>query len=254
MSSLHAQPQTVNAAFVDLADIVASKHDVPEMLDRLCGYCIDFVDVTGAVGILTDEHGQPHVAATTSAGMARMVQPHPHLGHEPVSACVRSGASVVVPDVTHSGDGWPLASQAREQGVTSALLLPMRAGGATLGALVLLSGPFAALTGKEVDLCQALADAATAGMQQQQALDQAHAANRQLQEALDSRIVIEQAKGILACQGGISVDEAFSVLRGYARAHQSPLHDLASGVVNNKHMADEILGHQPAAMNANETE
>ncbi len=242
MSSAHRQPHAVNTAFVDLADTVANKHDVPELLDRLCGYCTDFADVTAAVTVLTDKHGKPHVAATTSAGLAQLVQPHPHLGDEPISACLRDGTSVVVPDVTHSGNGWPLASHAREQGVASAHLLPMRAGGATLGTLVLLGGPFAALTAEDVDLCQALADAATAAMQQQQALDQSHTVNRQLYEALDSRIVIEQAKGILAHHGGISVDQAFSVLRRYARAHQSTLRDLASRVVDNPDVAGQILG------------
>ena len=53
----------------------------------------------------------------------------------------------------------------------------------------------------------------------------------QLQTALDSRIVIEQAKGILAGRESITPDEAFERMRGEARGKRMKLHDLATAIV-----------------------
>lgn len=54
---------------------------------------------------------------------------------------------------------------------------------------------------------------------------------RQLQHALDRRVVIEQAKGILAERHGATVDEAFEAMRSYARSNRRRLHDVAAEVV-----------------------
>jgi AmiR/NasT family two-component response regulator len=62
-------------------------------------------------------------------------------------------------------------------------------------------------------------------------LDHLRIENEQLRHALSSRIVIEQAKGILAERHGLSIDAAFFVLRGGARSSQARLHELAREVV-----------------------
>jgi ANTAR domain len=53
----------------------------------------------------------------------------------------------------------------------------------------------------------------------------------QLQEALDSRVIIEQAKGVLAERYSITVDDAFRLLRRTARSNRMRIHELATRVV-----------------------
>lgn len=233
--------RAVTTAFVDIADTLATRHDIVEMLHRLCGHCVNLLGMAAALVVLTNERRDPHVAASTSDELARVVQPHRHLGHDPVSECLRTGQPQAIADLTHRGDGWPLASQAGEHGVACAYLLPMRSSDATIGALVLLGDEFAGPPPEDVDLCQALADAATAGMLQQQALDQAERLNSQLHQALTSRVLIEQAKSMLAERAGIKVDQAFTALRDYARAHNQSLHDLASRAIDNDEVAGQVL-------------
>jgi AmiR/NasT family two-component response regulator len=81
----------------------------------------------------------------------------------------------------------------------------------------------------EADLLlgQALADVATIGILQERAIRRGEVLNEQLQTGLTSRVVVEQAKGVLAQQNGISMDAAFDQLRRYARAHSLRLANVA---------------------------
>ena len=60
---------------------------------------------------------------------------------------------------------------------------------------------------------------------------QARMTAEQLQHALTSRIVIEQAKGVIAAREGVTVDEAFARLRRHARRHNANIHEAARAVV-----------------------
>jgi AmiR/NasT family two-component response regulator len=95
-----------------------------------------------------------------------------------------------------------------------------------IGSLNLFQDP-GGLRGSELRLAQALADAATIGILQQRSVHRGEAVAGQLQQALTSRIVIEQAKGVLAERLKISADDAFEVLRGVARSRNRLLSDLA---------------------------
>jgi ANTAR domain len=64
--------------------------------------------------------------------------------------------------------------------------------------------------------------------------------NANLQRALDTRVVIEQAKGVLAERFGLEVHEAFQVLRRAARSNRMRLHDLATRVVESRQTPPEI--------------
>ena len=62
----------------------------------------------------------------------------------------------------------------------------------------------------------------------------------QLQTALDTRLVIEQAKGILAERLGVDVEEAFEVLRAAARSNSVKIHALAADVVRSRQLPPEL--------------
>ena len=142
----------------------------------------------------------------------------------PCIDCFRTGRMVVAADLEHDRARWPrFASEALAAGFRAAWALPMRLRESTIGSLNLLRTRPEALAESDLDAAQALADVATIGLIQQRAAEDARLLTEQLQTALDSRIVIEQAKGVLAEHRGLSMTEAFAALRAYARAHQARL-------------------------------
>jgi hypothetical protein len=77
----------------------------------------------------------------------------------------------------------------------------------------------------------AVAELAAAGMTYGARLNAARELSRQLQSALDSRVIIEQAKGIVSAWLGVAPEEAFKLIREQARSNRIRLADLASAVV-----------------------
>ena len=117
----------------------------------------------------------------------------------------------------------------------------MRLRDSTIGALNLLRTDGGELSDADLAAAQALADVATIGLIHQRAAEDARLLTEQLQRALDSRIVIEQAKGVLAQHGGLSMSAAFDALRGYARAHQARLSDVAAAVAaRDAHLVEQV--------------
>lgn len=111
---------------------------------------------------------------------------------------------------------------------------PMRLRGDTLGAMNLFSTRVGAPADADVELAQALADVATIGILQERYSREGHILNEQLQRALESRVLIEQAKGVLAAVATLDMDEAFVALRGYARSHNMSLRAVAEGVASRR--------------------
>ena len=133
-----------------------------------------------------------------------------------------------------AGSGrWPLFSAAAVQaGFQSAFALPLRLREVTLGALNLLSATQTPTRQADLIVARAFADLATLSILQHRASNEAQRVNEQLSAALTSRIVIEQAKGVISERAGISLAEAFSRMRGYARHHNRRLTDVAQASVD----------------------
>jgi AmiR/NasT family two-component response regulator len=110
----------------------------------------------------------------------------------------------------------------------------MRLRETTLGSLNLFRETEGALNREDALAAQALTDVATISILQQRTLEHANLAQQQLQRALDSRVVIEQAKGFVAHTHHVDMEEAFAMLRGYARSHQELLADVARAVVERR--------------------
>jgi AmiR/NasT family two-component response regulator len=114
-----------------------------------------------------------------------------------------------------------------------------------IGALSLLNTEPEAVDATASQLGQALADVATIGILQQRTIDHSAVVTEQLQTALNSRVIIEQAKGMLAAHSGtLTPDEAFTVLRGYARANHHRLSDLARQVIDGTADVEAITTHR----------
>jgi AmiR/NasT family two-component response regulator len=108
----------------------------------------------------------------------------------------------------------------------------MRLRDTVIGALNLFSATSQPLAQDYVELGQALADVATIGIVHERTVRQYEAVTEQLQAALNSRIRIEQAKGVLAERMAVSVDEAFGMLREHARASEQKLSAIAQAVID----------------------
>jgi GAF domain-containing protein len=145
----------------------------------------------------------------------------------------RTGRPVAIADLSTATDRWPrFVAEARQTGFASVHALPMRLRSDVIGALNLFSAQPGGLDEHTVRLGQAFADVATIGLLQARAIRQRGTLAEQLQSALNSRIVIEQAKGVIAERRHLDMDQSFTMLRSTARTNNRRLSDLARAVVD----------------------
>jgi GAF domain-containing protein len=143
-----------------------------------------------------------------------------------------SGEVVTVADLELESR-WPeFRSVAREVGVRATAAVPMRLGGEALGALNLYDDKPRQWTEHDMSTATVLADMATSYLVNASEIAESRRRAEQLEEALETRIIIEQAKGVLANERKVSVDQAFEILRRHARTHQAGLRTVADAVVN----------------------
>ena len=110
--------------------------------------------------------------------------------------------------------------------------VPLQLRGRVIGALNLFRESDTSFNDTELVLAQAMAEVAAIGLLHQRALADGHLLAEQLQTALQSRVVIEQAKGMISEYLNINIDDAFQVLRSRARDHNLKLTQLARDVTN----------------------
>jgi len=228
--------------FVEAADTLVSDFDVVDFLTSLAARCIDLFDATEAGIMLTDHNGGLQVVASSSHAMQRLELFELQHSEGPCVDCYRSAQPVSSEDLGADRQRWPrFAPEAIEHGMHAAWALPMRLRDITLGSLNLLRDRTGPLADEDLGAAQALADVATIALIQQRAAEDARILNEQLQTALTSRVTIEQAKGVLAERVGLTMDVAFDRLRGYARAHQRRLTDVARAVAaRDMTLVDEV--------------
>ena len=160
----------------------------------------------------------------------------------PCLDCFRTGRPVTVENLLAEAERWPqFAEAAITAGFMSVHALPMRLRDTTLGTLGLFGATVGALNREDLLLGQAFADVASVAIAQDMIASDREALNQQLQGALNSRVVVEQAKGILAQTGDLDMDEAFSRLRRYARDHNYRLIDVAKSLISRELMAEKLL-------------
>ena len=224
--------ERLSKTFVELADTLVADFDVLDFLHMLTARCTELLDVTAAGVLLADPAGDLRVMAASSEQVRLLELFQLQNDQGPCLDCYHSGQPVSVSDLSAVEGRWPrFSSQARQHGYGAVLALPMRLRQHTIGALNLFSAA-PGLTGADTQVAQALADVATIGLLQQRAQREADTVVTQLQTALNSRVLIEQAKGILAERLALPMDEAFSTLRRHARAGHRHLSELAHAVVN----------------------
>ena len=220
-------------AFVEAADTLHDDFDVAAFLLSVAGRCVRLLDVDAAGLMLADRHGRLQATAASSESARQLELFELQADAGPCVEAFTTGAQVVNADLKLSQDRWPrFGERARSVGYRSVHALPLRRRSTVIGALNLFCARDGALSDANVRTGQALADVATIGLLAQRSRHRSDTLSTQLQQALDSRVAIEQAKGVLAERLRISVDEAFALLRGYARRHNLRLTDLARQVAD----------------------
>lgn len=216
---------------VDLADSLVDDFDVVDLLTLLTDRCVDVLHVAAAGVMLLAAEGDLRVVASSSEEMRVLELFELQSEEGPCLDCYRTGEAVLNQHLIKVGGRWPrFGPVALDAGFRSVHAVPMRLRGVVIGALNLFRADEGEI--EDVLIAQALADIATIAILQQRAASQAHLVNEQLHHALNSRIVIEQAKGMLAERAGLDMEQAFSWLRDHARSHNQLLADVARAVID----------------------
>jgi GAF domain-containing protein len=218
--------------FVELADNLVDDFDIVDVLTTLSDRCVEVLDIAAAGIMLVAPNGELRVMTSSSEAM-RVVELFELQSQEgPCLDCYRSGEAVVNHDLTAAHGRWPnFTKVALQAGFRSADAVPMRLRSQVIGALNLFRSEPGALNDDDVLAAQALADVATIALLQHRTAIAAEVVNQQLTGALNSRIVIEQAKGIIAERHQLDMEQAFARLRAHSRNHNERLSDLAHEVV-----------------------
>ena len=228
-----SREQRLAEVFIELADSLVDDYDVLDLLHTLCERSVELLHAQAAGLILADQRGVLEVMASTTEE-ARLLELFVLQNDEgPCLDCYSTGEQVVNVNLAQVEERWPRFHAAtRSAGFRSTHAIPMRLRGQVIGVLNLLCTDLAGLSEADVALGQALCDIATVGLLQERTVRQGAELAEQLQSALNSRVLLEQAKGVLSERAGISVDHAFTLMRTHARSNHLKLGTVATAVIN----------------------
>ena len=232
------------ATFVAMAGSLATGHDVSELLTQLTTDCARLLDASAVGLLLADPRGALHVVAASSERVADLEAFQAQRGQGPCHTCFLDGRPVDVPTSPPPRSGGRTSPRSRpRRGVASVHAVPMRLRDAVLGALNLLGSRPGSLSEADLRLAQALADVATIALVQERTVSDRDAVNEQPQQALDSRVLLEQAKGVLSYSGDLDMASAYAALRGFSRDHNVKRTELARALVERALPAAVVLDH-----------
>jgi GAF domain-containing protein len=242
-----ATQDVVTRTLVELADTLVDDFDVVDLLTLLTDRCRDAFGVSAAgLMLAAPMGGDLRVMASSSVTMRALELYEVQASEGPCLDCYRTGEPVVNEELASAMERWPyFAPVASEAGFRSVSAIPMRLRGTTIGALNLFQADSSGLSDADLSAVRAFADVATIAILQHRAVEDAHTVNAQLSHALNSRIVIEQAKGVLAERAKLDMEEAFGWLRHHARNHNLRLVDLAHDFIDGNVPLESIEPPRP---------
>ncbi|GAB3439605.1 ANTAR domain-containing protein [Actinophytocola sediminis] len=242
---MSSREQLLATTFVELADTLVADFDVIDFLHTLATRSVELIDADAAGIMLTDQRGRLHLMAS-SAERARLLGLY-ELQHDegPGLDCFRAGQPVSREDLAAMAASWPaFTERLRALRFHSAHALPMRLRTETIGALTLFRTTPGRPSAAELGIGQAMADVATVGLIQERAIAAGELLATQLQTALTSRVQLEQAKGMLAQRTGLAIDQAFQLMRDYARSRSRKLGEVAVRVIDGS-LDEDLLRSAP---------
>ncbi|MGA3218263.1 MAG: GAF and ANTAR domain-containing protein [Acidimicrobiales bacterium] len=219
-------------SLVEMADTLVDTYDVIDLLTGLADRCVSLLGASAAGVMLASPQGDLRLVASSSEAMRVLEVFELQAQEGPCLDAFNTGARVEHEMLRAATGRWPrFSAVAIEAGFQSASALPLRLRQVTVGALNLFHVGPEPMDERDVVVAQAFADLATISVLQRRAATEAQRLNEQLSGALTSRVVIEQAKGVISERAGLDLAEAFSRLRAYARNHNLLLTDVAQAAV-----------------------
>jgi GAF domain-containing protein len=235
------------ATLVELADNLVDDYDVIDVLTVLTHRSVEAIDVDAAGVMLASPAGELQFVASSSESMRVLELFQIQANEGPCVDCFRGGLAITNHALSEDDDRWPLFTpRALAQGFRAIHCLPMRLRGRTIGALNLFRTHQGMISEEDVLVAQGLADVATIAILQHRSSIDASTLNGQLNNALNSRIIIEQAKGMVSQATSCKMDEAFNRLRAHARNHNEGLTDLATRVTASSMLPQDLDEWKPA--------
>lgn len=220
-------------SLVEMADTLVDDYDVVDLLTGMAGRCVSLLGASAAGVMLASPSGSLGLVASSSEAMRLLELFELQSQEGPCVDAFHSGETIEHQILTSGLDRWPLFTPAAlEAGFRSAFAIPLRWRETILGALNILTVSLEPMAEADRIVARAFADLAALSIVQHRATAEARRLNEQLSAALSSRIVIEQAKGVISERAGVDLAEAFSRLRSYARNNNLRLTDVASAAVD----------------------
>ncbi len=224
--------QRLVQVFVELADTLVDQFDVIDFLHTLAAHSVEVLDADAAGLMLADHDGHLQLLASSSEESRTLELFELQHDEGPCLDAYRSGESVSV-DQAAAERRWPWFGAAVRPGTyTTVHAVPMRLRNQVIGAMNLFLVRPGDLSHEDLQLARGLADIATIGLLQERALQQEQSLTAQLQGALDSRVLIEQAKGILAERHNVTPAQAFTAMRTHARRQGKTLPEIAQQAID----------------------
>ena len=221
--------------FATLADTLVDAYDVVELLQTLVETCVDVLDIDAAGILLANADQELEVIASTSEAsrLVEVLQLDAEAG--PCMTAFAAGRSVACPDIADAPVEWAaFRDGALSLGIHSVHAVPLRLRASVIGTLNLFGAVVGELDASDLRIARALADVATIGILHERTMREHEVVREQLQRAIGSREVIEQAKGVVSHLRGISIEDAFAVIRNHALDHHEPLSEVARAIVQRR--------------------
>lgn len=224
--------EKLSDVFVEVADTLVDDFDLVDFLHNLTERAATICDALAAGILLADQHDnlQYMAASTHQAKLLELFQIQNSDG--PCFDCFHSGKPVINSDLSTATDRWPeFAPRAIQAGFGSVHAIPMRLRNQIIGTLNIFGDDTGRFEESDVRIVQALADVATIAILQERSVQRAETLTEQLQGALNSRVTVEQAKGALSNLRDVDTEQAFDLMRTFARENRQRLGDVARAVL-----------------------
>lgn len=223
----------LQSALSEFAETLVSTYDVGEVLYRFSDHVTDVLDIDGSGVSVLDESGHLRFVTATNAVVERVERVQEQYGQGPCVEATAKEMLLAITDLKETHDRWdPYLPEALDAGLRSVLAVPMRANDQTIGALNAYHSEPREWTREEVAAVSTLSDMATAYVLLAGQVQTSQERADQLQHALNSRVVVEQAKGILASRNDEPLEDAFQRLRNHARSRNATVHQVARDIVD----------------------